>query len=465
MGRGFASFLALSLLAGLALRLIPFSLPSFTDPDHYYHLRISESIAQAGAFPGYDALSFQGRPHTYYPLFHCIIATAAILTGLPAFYAYAAVSLLCALAAIAATYALAKRIFGAPVALYASAFAALLPAVLIRGAGLARPDSLSFLLLPLLAMALLLAGNRQSLAAAALLGFILPLLHPFTALFACALVAAKLAADFSLGRSRLPHAAWFFIPALASFSYYLRFPLGQLVLAKTFTTSSEMQAFNFEFIAVAIGAAWLFLVFAALKPASDSGRRMLWLWLAGATALSLLASRNIIYAAAPACLLAGAGLNHILSRGIARPLVLCLLGAGLLLGSVLYLSDAGPQYSKPAVYGARWLGVNSAAAVVSYWDKGHLLTYYGARVFIDGYFEFAPDLDARHSLSMRLFHAPYGAALNELYAQGVRYAFVDGKMAADMENYPGNFREYAEQSLRVLRVYDSGLAQAYSFSG
>lgn len=444
----------LALVAGVAIRLVPFSLPSFTDPDHYYHLRISEAIVSQNSFPQYDPLSYQGRPHTYYPMFHVMSSSTALLTGLPAFYAYAGISVLVALAGLLAVFVLAKKIFGEDAAVYSLIFAAVLPASLIRSAGMSRPDSLSLLLLPLLAIALL--EDRRWLVA--LLAFFLPLLHPLTALFVSALVIAEIAAGLSLGQNRLKHALWFFIPLLAASAYYLRFPLGRLSAATTFLTSSEMQAFNLDFAMAALGVAWLFILFAVLRQEKTVAPRFLWLWLFGSSALMLLASRNAVFAAAPASVLAAAGLRHALAKNVLRPAVFLLFALGLSFSAILFLADLGPQYSKQTVSAARWLGENNA--VVSYWDKGHLLTYYGLPVFMDGYFEFAPQLDERQSLSMRFFRLPsehYSAQLRE---KGVGFVFVDEKMRKDVPFFGG----FAESSPEISRVFDSGGAQIYSLS-
>ncbi|MFH1107460.1 MAG: hypothetical protein V1787_06225 [Candidatus Micrarchaeota archaeon] len=448
----------LALLAALCLRAAPLALPSFTDPDHYYHLRIAETIISANAFPSYDSLSYLGRPHTYYPLFHILISIPAFLTGMSAFHAYAAISMLTALAGVLSISLLARKAFGKDAGVYALAFAALLPAAVIRSSGVARPDALSILLLPLLAISLL-EGRRAPLA---LLGFLLPLLHPLTALFACGVVAAKFLADLSFNRMQLRPAAWFGIPLLAGAAYYLRFPLAQLRSAGTFLTSSEMQPYNFEFALLAFGIAWLFVAFAALRRSPSVASRLLWLWLAGSSALMLLASRASVFAVAPASVLAAAGLQSALSKGFARPAVLSLFALGLSLAAFSFLSDLGPQYRPQTLSAAQWLGENGGGrAAASFWDKGHLLTYSGVPAYMDGYFEFAPDLDARQQRATLLFQSPSRAAVGSIAGSGVRYVFADGKMD-ELSGGTLPFRAYAQRSPEVAREFDAGWAQIYA---
>ena len=102
------SLLLLLVLATLSVRIYPAFLDSFPDPDHYYHLRQMEYVAQEGQVRTFDELSNLGRAYTYYPLFHVIGGTLAVLFGVPALWSYALVSLLFSLLAVLAVYCAAR---------------------------------------------------------------------------------------------------------------------------------------------------------------------------------------------------------------------------------------------------------------------------------------------------------------------------------------------------------------------
>ncbi len=74
----YALFLLLIFLATLSIRLyLSFQTPDFSS-EAYFNLREIENIKQTGAPFFYDSLSFGGRPITFMPLFHYIVAFFAL---------------------------------------------------------------------------------------------------------------------------------------------------------------------------------------------------------------------------------------------------------------------------------------------------------------------------------------------------------------------------------------------------
>jgi asparagine N-glycosylation enzyme membrane subunit Stt3 len=80
-----ATLIALSLILALALlvRAYPLMLGSAGGPDPFYHARMAGLFIDGQSVPEYDALSMQGRPYTYSPLFHISLALFSLLSGLP----------------------------------------------------------------------------------------------------------------------------------------------------------------------------------------------------------------------------------------------------------------------------------------------------------------------------------------------------------------------------------------------
>ena len=260
------SLLLLLVLATLSVRIYPAFLDSFPDPDHYYHLRQMEYVAQEGQVRTFDELSNLGRAYTYYPLFHVIGGTLAVLFGVPALWSYALVSLLFSLLAVLAVYCAARAALkrsGLPTdaALFSALSAALLPIFFLRQGLYARPDAFAPAAIALAIMFLL----KKNTFGMVVLGAFLALLHPYSlAVVGCLLMMAvfvdylsaffcksepvfvalkrkpkqRLAAtasDFFHSKALLLLAV-FGLSALAAATYYLRLPLMDFTTASTFRT-------------------------------------------------------------------------------------------------------------------------------------------------------------------------------------------------------------------------------------
>ncbi|MBU1197239.1 hypothetical protein KJ765_01875 [Candidatus Micrarchaeota archaeon] len=460
MAIDYRKLLILLVVSALLVRVLPLSLSSFPDPDHYYHLRITSDIVQQNRLPAWDALSFQGRVHTYYPLFHMIMASFALLTNLPVYYAYALVSLLVAGAGVIAVFSLSIRILGNErTAFFAALLFAFLPGVLIRSMAFTRPDSLSLLLIPVM---LLFLMDRKWVALGCLALF-LGWLHPFTSIIAGGLVVLFVGNGF-LEHQRI---AWkivmaYGLPWVVGVLYYVRFPLDELVLGRTFATSSELQPLEFDFAFLALGIVWVFLGIAWMERRRFSVKhRGFWFaWLVISFLMLLLAPRASIFIALPAVIFAAPAVVAALKRSAPfQPVLLGILAVSISLMVLVFSTGVQGQYSREAVSAAEWLSVvPEEQGVLSAWDRGHLITYAsGRKVFMDGYFEFADQLDARHAIVLHTFQFPDADAWASLREKNVRYVFIDGDLFFDSLV----FSDSVEHLGAANRILDNGGAQIY----
>ncbi len=412
--------LALLIVAGLAVRALPLAIGAW-DPDAYYHERIVGQTITSG-LPTVDALSWGGRTYSYYPLAHLAPAAIAVLLGIDAREAIIFVNLLLALAGLLALYALAKKWLGAEAAFWALAAAALLPAFVARGSLLARPEALAFALAP---AALLLVGNRAALFA---LFFFGALYHLPTTLGILLLVVLIKALERCVAWGALAG-------AIAGIIVYGR--AGALVEAAStqlFRLSSESLPFDFVSLLFLLGALLVF-AFAGWRALGD---RRIALWCLMAFAAALFAGRNIVLLAPAIAVLIGGGVVEAKKKArkysvLVAPLFVIAAVASFL----LFASWVSPAFLPQDFRAAEWAG--GRGVVASWWDRGHLLTFYGAPVVADGFFEGAPDAEARIAVLNRLMATGTEAALIELNASLV---FIDSRAGFD--------------SSELNRVFDSG---------
>ena len=459
--------LLLSISASV-FRFSPFFLPVFQDPDHYYHLRIAEKIISEQMFPIFDELSYQGRAHTYYPLFHIEIASLALLFGISPLLSYALLPIILSIAAILSVFILSKKFSASEkTALFSSLIFTFIPATLFRTMAFSRPDSFILLTLPVLILALL----SQKRFLIFIIALFLPLMHPFTAIFAACVFSLKILLDFiDSRRFDFISAIVFFIPLLLSASYYFQFPLGQISLHQTFATSSEMSSFNFSMLIFSAGLPLVFMPFALLFPKLSSFPKkhflFLTVWAGAALLLSLWASRNLILFSVPASIIAAFGFSAAMEK-VERfqPVLVGMLCAVIFLASFFYLWNFPMQYSVETVSAAKWISSNTPenASIASFWDKGHLLTEVAKRkVVMDGYFEFIPNLDERYSDVMRpLFFLSSDSVKLLALKYSANYVFVDEKIEGHVNGSSGNIFASSANSSVMEKILDNGRARIF----
>ncbi|MFA5247154.1 MAG: hypothetical protein WC408_04680 [Candidatus Micrarchaeia archaeon] len=496
---------SLLILAAFAVRFYPAALQSFTDPDHYYHLRQMEYVAQEGAVRQFDGLSNLGRPYTYYPLFHLIGGSIAVLFGMPALWAYAFVSLAVAVLAVFAVYLAARSALlrceiadASPIASYCALFAACLPIFFFRQTVFTRPDAFAAAIFALGIFFLL----KRSIAGMAVLGAFAALLHPYSLVVIGALLAIALLSDFIVSwRTRTAPVflgddfcsekfsvakavqskavvclVVFAFGALLAATYYLRLPLSDLSLAHTFQTSSEMQPLDPVAFLQVTGPMLIFALIALLKAFGipDKLPEHRWVWISVISVISSagllgFASRNMVFAAVPIALLAGFGLFEAQKKTEQYAIwVWAICGLAVLASVYCSLAVQGGQYSAPQLSGFSYLASLPDAPVIALWDRGHPLTEISKKqVVVDGYFEFEPQLDQKTLDVEFMFHSVTEGTVVEIAKKyGAGYVFFDNKtwdvFGRDASGFFLSYDAVLNQSSVIEKIFDSGDSEVYT---
>jgi len=492
--------LLLLVLAAVSVRVYPLVLGSFSDPDHYYHLRQMEYVAQEGQIRQFDELSNLGRAYTYYPLFHLIGGTLAVLLSIPVLWAYALISLLFSLLGVLAVYCLAQAALKncnlpQDAAAFSALCAAVLPIFFMRQGLFARPDAFAPAAVAL-AFLFLFQGNLLGIA---VLGAFLALLHPYSLLIIGALVASAVFVDYLsaffsksepvfLQLRRAPKQALdasdflkskgllllaiFALSALIAATYYLRLPLSDLALAHTFRTSSEMQPLEAVGALQLTGPVLILCAIAALKAfgiPKPGIPRARWLVAAAAAAFAFMffASRNMVYAATPLAVLAASGLSEAQTQTERfAPWVWAVCGIAVLCSVFSALNVQSGQYSSEQVAAFNYMSGLPQAPVIALWDRGHpLAEISGKQVVADGYFEFEPRLDEKVSDVQLLFLSGDPATASGIAEKyGAGYIYFDNKtrsiFGADENAFARSFLLPGNSSELDL-LFDSGDARVF----
>ena len=456
--------LAAILVAGVLARTYPMLMPSFPDPDFYYHLRMAEQAYAEGGVPQYDAFSYGGRPYTYYPAHNLLAAFFAKITGISVPYSITIITLLVALASLFTIFLLAKKLFGEKTSLGAALAAALVPGFVAKSTAFARPDEYALLFLPL---AFLLAlreknngeNNNPNYFALFALFALFPLFH-FTVAAICFAVFAAACLAARIGWKKIVSAG---AGLTAGALYYAGRDWKEFLLAKTIIPTAETVHLDFAFVFLYSG---IFILFAALAlpglvkkvvaekkkgieaenggekingmeqmPGGFNKNNLLLAWLAAGLALVLAANRGIVFFAPPLAIAAGVGLKTALKKSekYSKHFVVFLV-AILVITTWAFLYEQKPGFGENDVEAAAWLGENSHGALAAaHWDRGHLLTFYGSRVLADGYFEFAPEPVKKISAIEEMLAAGDENRVLQLAVEnGVEFVFLDEKSLAGL---------------------------------
>jgi len=448
------------LLTGLLVRAVPLFLPTYIDPDHFYHERIAQAVVNQQGTPSWDALSYGGRPQTYYPFYHVLLAVPSFLLGVDLRSAYALSSLLLGLAGMLAFYSLAKNLLGEKTALASLLFFAVTPLAFVRATAFSRPDGFALSLLALLALFI----YKRKLLSVALLGLSLALADLPGAVFGAGLFAvwAFLGRGKKLARNAALVGVSFLVLGLL---YYLFLPWASFQLSSVTLSSEEVSSLNVLSIFGFGGAAWLFVALGLWELRRSFSRFPAWLWawlLLGVLALAV-AIRNLSFAALPVCLFAGAGLFEAArkTKQYSKWLVALVIVA-LSIQATLYYATLDPLASPGFMDSLHWARANTAenSTFLSLWDRGHVITgVAGRRVVMDGYFEFAPQADERYSDIISFFHGGEANARRIMQKWNATHVLLDSRMPAlfPSSNLSNRIRGWSS----FENLFDNGVVQIY----
>lgn len=411
MNRTELTALAIILLLAFVIRAHPLALDSFGGPDPHFHARMSELVIAGQGVPEYDELSMQGRFYSYAPLYHLMYAFFALFSALEMRFLVMLLPALYGCAAVLLVYAFSNRIFNSQkIALFSALALSVMPMHLVRTSAYSRPDGLALLIVP--AVIYLFYIKRTRIAALLSIGLVL--LHPLSTLYLLLfLLLWSLASKFASGPApRLPSlsqheflrnfpAKSAFLTVLLTFAVFLiwlcsqQYPIADYISGTSFESAELVRMYVLSFFAF-FTFSWLFVLLALFK----SRRMFPKLWLLYSFAFAAVGMRLGIFMALPAAILAGFGIEYAWQKikPYSKPFLLLLF---LLLAiTALPRINMQGQYISVAERSAMlWLNSTApqGAGIAAQWDMGHPLTYYAQRpVVIDGYFEFAPGLEARN---------------------------------------------------------------------
>lgn len=392
--------LLLIFLLAVAVRSVPLRFDGMFDPDSHFHARLSNEIARTHEIIEWDSLSLQGRVYSYPPLLHMMVGLLAALSNTDALLVLKVFGVLVGALSVVSVFLLARHFSkSTSIALWSAFFAGLSNILIFRTAAHTRPDGLAIALIPFILY--LWFSRREKWAA--VLSIALVLLHPLSAVF----FGILLGAWFALGVFRR-----------VSFSILLPFTmLGMVVVfflwvasiglpladyhSNLLSEASELVPFTLLSFVIFFPLSWMFALVGGLKTKPPL---LLLVWLGVGIVLATFGMRFAMYFIPFFAILAGFGVSWVFSKLFPDPrtfpvftilfLFLATISLFVVVDSIRPYVHAGEH---PALDFLRAQG-NPGDAVLASWDQGHVLAYYtNLPVVIDGYFEFAHELDERNA--------------------------------------------------------------------
>lgn len=459
--------LLLLLILAFSLRAHPLTMDSFKGPDPYFHARLSQQTLDTGFLPVYDELSMQGRPYSYALIFHTLFATFSSFTSLPIELLIRLLPALYGAAAALLAFVIGRKFFTAQIGLFAALALSIMPMHISRTASYARPDGLSLLIVP----AVIYLAYRGNYGTAALLCIFMALLHPLSSfyLFVALLTLALLT---RIGKIKTPKISpkkifvCVFLGTITWLAWLFSLPYSPLeYLSPVSFESAELKAFSLQSILLFFTFSWLFVLLALPKLRHN----FLLAWFSVSVAFALIGTRLGIFLTMPVALLAGFGIDAAVENSKKHvKYILLLVFLLALLTALPKLAMHGKYVSFEERAAMSWLAAGNSGAnavIASQWDQGHPLAYYTNRkVVIDGYFEFAPNLEKRNSGMRELIYTSDCAKINSLIRKySITHFYVPSKSMGS-EAYLNGILE-ARDCEAMDSAYASGRARIFSYSG
>jgi len=389
--------LMLIVLLGFLLRAPDLLFDSFGEPDNFFHLRMTEQLVSEKSVPQYDELSMQGRYYSYAPLYHVTVSELHLLSGIELEFLLHLFSILYGLMGIFLVFVFAKKIYGTKIGLYSAFFLSTMLYHLIRTSGNTRPDGLALFIVP--AIIYLIYCKKYRIAG--LLSIAQVLLHPLSSinlglfLILWIIIAKVKKIDVAVKKIFLIIETMIlvFLLWLNSIPYHF----SQYVSNVSFESSEMAKTTLFSQLNLMLFA-WIFILISLFK--SKTKNYFLIVWFLFALIYGVMGARLGIFVAIPASIIAGKGFSIVIEK--IRPYTKIFFILILLMALIIYIPGTqfnGRPLTKTEKTAMAWIDefTEKDINVFSSWDRGHPLAQLGKRkVVIDGYFEFAPDLDKRN---------------------------------------------------------------------
>jgi len=392
-------FLVLLLIVflGFILRSADLFNNSFGEPDNYFHLRMTEMVLDTQGIPVYDELSMQGRYYSYAPLYHVFFSELFLLSGIELELLMHLSVIFYGLIGVFVVFVFARKIYGTEIGIYSAFFLSTMVYHIIRTSGNTRPDGLALLFIPAVIYLIYCKKYRTAF----LLGIPLMLLHPLSAmnlivfLLIWMIIARVRKIDLSIKKVFLIIEAMVltFLFWLNSLPYHYI----DYVSNVSFESSEMTKATLFSQMNLMLFAG-IFILIGLFKPKKKN--LFLMAWFLFELFYGVFGTRLGIFIAFPATILAGKGFAIVIEK--IKPYTKIFFILVLALGLIIFIPETqfkGKFFSDTEKNAMKWFDefTEKDSNVFSVWDRGHPLAELGKRkVVIDGYFEFAPDLNKRN---------------------------------------------------------------------
>ncbi|MDO8537848.1 MAG: hypothetical protein Q7S21_03090, partial [archaeon] len=418
----------LILALGFVLRFHPVYIDGYLDPDQAFHIRQAKAFIAEEKVPFRDELSNQGRYYSYAPMYHSILATFSLLTNIQVDVLIFILSALYGIIGILVVFLFARKLFDEKTALYAAFILAVLGLHLIRTAGQSRPDGLALLIIP----AILYLLYTQRFLSAILLSIFQILLHPLSTSFMLIVIILWMI-FFRFKKINLNYKYFILLILITVIVFiiwllHLPYPWTDYVSKVSFN-SAELSQLSIVSLLYYTKEAWIFALLALIKLKNNLFLKFFFII---SLAYALIGVRTSIFLSIPIAILAGFGLSIVFEKvkpyqKIAFVIILMLV----LISAMPGFLSKGTYLSVQDREALSWMKDNtsSTAVIFSQWDLGHPITYLAQRItFMDGYFEFAPDVKQRNDeMNILISSSNCSTIKNLVQKNNLNYFFIPTK--------------------------------------
>lgn len=420
--------LLLILVLGFVLRFHPIYINGYLDPDQAFHIRMAKQFISEQRVPVWDAFSNQGRYYSYAPMYHTILATFSLLSGIQVDVLIFILSALFGVFGILVVFLFARKLFDEKTAMYAAFILSVLGLHLIRTAGQSRPDGLALLIIPAILYLLYIERFKSAIA----LSVFQVLLHPLSTAFMLILIIAWVL-FYKFKKIEIKSKYFILLIIITVFVFLLwlfHLPYSWTdYVSKVSFDSAELSQLSIIALLFYTKEAWIFALLALIKLKNNL---FLKFFFVASLAYALVGIRTSIFLSIPIALLAGWGLSFVFEKvkpyqKIAFAVILMLVFISVAPGFL----DKGTYLSLQDRQALFWIKdfTPTNAVIFAQWDLGHPITYLAQRItFMDGYFEFAPDVKQRNEAMNVLISSSNCARIQGLVqANKLDYFFIPTK--------------------------------------